>query len=158
MRRPGWRGYRWPWRPCSSRRTCGARSPSPSGSAGSAESRSAPASSGRSRPFCGTTLDKGKRKRMRRVSLVLLGGAGMLTVAGMGCDAVKNAFSPRAEIVARANDQTLTVERMGDWAGSGKQVPLDPMALSRLAHVWVDYALLAQSFASGQDLRDSATM
>jgi hypothetical protein len=95
---------------------------------------------------------------MRRVSLVLLGGAGMLMVAGAGCDAVKNAFSPRAETVARANDQTLTVERMGDWAGAGKQVPLDPMALSRLAHVWVDYALLAQSYASGQDLRDSATM
>ena len=94
---------------------------------------------------------------MRRVSLVLV-VAGMLTAASAGCDAMKNAFSPRAEIVARANDQTLTVERMGDWAGTGKQVPLDPIALSRLAHVWVDYALLAQAFASGQDLRDSATM
>ena len=91
---------------------------------------------------------------MRRVSLVLL--AGMVTLAG--CDAVRDAFSPRAEIVARANDQTLTVDRLGDWAGTGKQVPLDPMALSRLSHVWVDYALLAQSFARGEDLRDSATM
>jgi len=89
---------------------------------------------------------------MRRLSLVLL----VLTVAG--CDALRDAFSARAEIVARANGQTLTVDRLADLAASGKQVPLDPMALSRLAHVWVDYALFAQALAKGQDLRDSATM
>jgi peptidyl-prolyl cis-trans isomerase D len=89
---------------------------------------------------------------MRGSSLVLVA----LTL--VGCDAVRDAFSPRPETVARANDQTLTVERMAEWAGTGKQVPLDPLALSRLAHVWVDYALLAQTLAAGQDLRDSATM
>lgn len=89
---------------------------------------------------------------MRRLSLVFVA----LTL--VGCDALRDAFSPRPEIVARANDQTLTVERMAEWAGTGKQVPLDPLALSRLAHVWVDYALLAQALAAGQDLRDSATM
>ena len=89
---------------------------------------------------------------MRRSSLVLLA----LTL--VGCDAVRDAFSPRAETVARANDQTLSVERLAGWASSGKQVPLDPLALSRLAHVWVDYALFAEALAQGQDLRDSATM
>ena len=89
---------------------------------------------------------------MRRLSLVLL----VLSVAG--CDALRDAFSARAEIVARAEGQTLTVDRLADLAGSGKQVPLDPMALSRLAHVWVDYALFAQALAKGQDLRDSATV
>jgi parvulin-like peptidyl-prolyl cis-trans isomerase-like protein len=89
---------------------------------------------------------------MRRLSLVLL----VLTVAG--CDALRDAFSARAEIVARANGHTLTVERLAQLAGSGKQVPLDPLALGRLAHVWVDYALFAQAMAKGQDLRDSATM
>jgi peptidyl-prolyl cis-trans isomerase D len=89
---------------------------------------------------------------MRRLSLVLL----VLTLTG--CDALRDAFSARAEIVARANDQILTVERLAELAGSGKQVPLDPMALGRLAHVWVDYALFAQALAKGQDLRDSATM
>src|SRR6184192_283790 len=91
---------------------------------------------------------------MRRLSLVLLGG--VLTVAG--CDALRDAFSPRAETVARANDQTLSVERLAGWAGSGKQVPRDPQSLSRLAHVWVDYALLGQALAAGKTLRDSATM
>ena len=91
---------------------------------------------------------------MRRVSLVLLALTG-LTV--MGCDALRDAFSPRVDAVARANDQTLTVERVATWAGSSKQVPVDAMALSRLAHVWVDYALFAQALAAGKDLRDSAT-
>jgi peptidyl-prolyl cis-trans isomerase D len=89
---------------------------------------------------------------MRRLSLVLLA----FTLAG--CDALKDAFSARAEVVARANDQTLSVESLADLAGSGKQVPLDPIALGRLANVWVDYALFAQALAAGRDLRDSATM
>jgi len=89
---------------------------------------------------------------MRRLSLVFVA----LTL--VGCDALRDAFSPRPEIGARANDQTLSVERLAEWAGTGKQVPLDPLAFSRLAHVWVDYALFAQALAAGQDLRDSATM
>jgi len=89
---------------------------------------------------------------MRRLSLVLL----VFTLTG--CDALRDAFSARAEIVARANDQILTVDRMAEFAGGGKQVPLEATALNRLAHVWVDYALFAQALAQGQDLRDSATM
>ena len=89
---------------------------------------------------------------MRRLSLVLLA----FTLAG--CDALRDAFSARAEIVARAGDRTLTVERLADLAANGKQVPLDPIALDRLSHVWVDYSLFAQSLATGHDLRDSATM
>jgi peptidyl-prolyl cis-trans isomerase D len=87
---------------------------------------------------------------MRRASLLLVLGV-------MGCGALRDAFSPRAEVIARANDQTLSVERVADWAGSSKQVPLEALALSRLSHVWVDYALFAQALAAGKDLRDSAT-
>jgi len=88
---------------------------------------------------------------MRRSCLVLV-------LAIMGCGPLRDAFSPRAEVIARANDQTLSVERVADWAGSSKQVPLEALALSRLSHVWVDYALFAQALAAGKDLRDSATM
>jgi parvulin-like peptidyl-prolyl cis-trans isomerase-like protein len=90
---------------------------------------------------------------MRRSSLVLL-----LAIVGVGCGPLRDAFSPRAEVIARANDQTLSVDRVAGWAGSSKQVPLEALALSRLSHVWVDYALFAQALAAGQDLRDSATM
>src|SRR5881397_318435 len=154
MRRHGWRACRWPSRRCSSKPMCGARCRSPSGSADSAESRSAPAWSGRSRPFCGTiTVNTGKRKRMRRLSLVLLA---LTSLTLFGCDALRDAFSPRAEVVARANDQTLTVERLGGWAGESKQVPLDPMTLGRVSRYWVEYSLFAEALASVKDLRDSA--
>ena len=97
-------------------------------------------------------MSRRRGKGMRRLSLVLL------VVGIVGCDALRDAFSARAEIVARADGQTLTVERLADLAGNGKQVPLDAMSLSRLAHVWVDYALFAKALAAGQDLGDSATI
>lgn len=88
---------------------------------------------------------------MRRLGAVLL----VLTLAG--CDAMREAFSARVEVVARAGDQTLSVERIATWAGLSKQVPTTPEALSRLAHVWVDYMLFAQQVAQGKSLNDSAT-
>jgi hypothetical protein len=93
---------------------------------------------------------------MRRLSLVLL--VLMPLGGGMACNGVRDAFTPRADVVARANDQTLSVERMAGWASTSKQVPLEPLAFSRLSHIWVDYALFAQALAKGQNLRDSATM
>jgi len=90
---------------------------------------------------------------MRRVSLVLLALTAMTL---FGCDALRDAFSPRADVVARANDQTLTVERLAGWAGQSKQVPLDPLTLGRVSRYWVEYTLFAEALASGKDLRDSA--
>ncbi|MGH7607861.1 MAG: hypothetical protein ACREME_11030, partial [Gemmatimonadales bacterium] len=87
-----------------------------------------------------------------------MAGAAVAVVLTTGCDALRDAFSPRAEIAARANAQTLSVVRLGDLAGNAKQLPLEARAVSRLASVWVDYALLAQALAANEDLRDSATM
>src|SRR6267154_1479767 len=156
MRRRDWRDSRWRSRRCSSKQTCGAPCRSRSGSAGSAENQSAPAWSGRSRPFCGIiTVLKKEGKRMRRTRLVLLA---LVSVTLTGCTALRDAFSPRANSVARANDQTLTVERLANWAGQSKQVPLDPLTLSRVSRYWVEYTLFAEALASGKDLRDSATV
>src|SRR2546425_437598 len=92
---------------------------------------------------------------MRRLSLVLLA---LTSITLFGCDALRDAFSPRADVVARANDQTLTVERLAGWAGQSKQVPLDPLTLGRVSRYWVEYTLFAEALASGKDLRDSATV
>src|SRR5260370_219849 len=62
---------------------------------------------------------------MRRVSLVLLA---LTSLTLFGCDALRDAFSPRADVVARANDQTLTVERLAARAGQSKKGPLAPPA------------------------------
>src|SRR5207249_1331903 len=75
----------------------------------------------------------------------------------LGCGALRDAFSSRADIVARANDQTLTVEQLADWAGANRDLPLDPLTLARVSHAWVDYTLFAEALAGGKDLRDSAT-
>ena len=87
---------------------------------------------------------------MRRVSLVLL-ALTSLTLAG--CDALRDAFSPRANLVARANDQTLTVEQLAGWAGPSKQVPLDPVTLSRVSRYWVEYTLTSPKLGGGQEAR-----
>src|SRR5256714_10122542 len=91
---------------------------------------------------------------MRRMRLVLLA---LISLPLAGCAALRDAFSPRANSVARANDQTLTVERLAGWAGQSKQVPLDPMTLSRVSRYWVEYTLFAGALAAGKNLRDSAT-
>src|SRR5436309_3996562 len=91
---------------------------------------------------------------MRRLSLVLV----VPTLAMLaGCNALRDAFSSRADVVARANDQTLTVEQLADWAGANRDLPLDPLTLARVSHAWVDYTLFAEALAGGKDLRDSAT-
>ena len=92
---------------------------------------------------------------MRRMRLVLLA---LISLTLAGCAALRDAFSPRANSVARANDQTLTVERLANWAGQSKQVPLDPLTLSRVSRYWVEYTLFAEALASGKDMRDSATV
>jgi peptidyl-prolyl cis-trans isomerase D len=81
-----------------------------------------------------------------------------MTVSLAGCDALRDAFSARPDVVARANDQTLSVERLATLTGGSKQVPIDPLTLGRLSQAWVDYALFVQAVAAGQDLRDSATV
>jgi len=87
---------------------------------------------------------------MRGFSLVLL--SALLA----GCGAVRDAFTTRAEVVARANDQALSVERLAAWTSTSKQVPLEALAFNRVSHVWVDYALFAEALATGQNLHDSA--
>src|SRR5436309_14691436 len=118
---------------------CGARCRFPSGSAGSAESRSAPVWSGRSRPFCGTiTINEERGRGMRGFSLVVL------SILLVGCGAMRDAFTPRAEVVARANDHALSVERLVAWTSGSIQVPLDALAFNRVSDVLVDYEWLAK--------------
>src|SRR2546428_13966289 len=92
---------------------------------------------------------------MRRVSLVLLALTAMTL---FGCDALRDAFSPRADVVARANDRTLTVERLAGWAGQSKQVPLDPLSPGGVPRSWGEDTPFAEALGFGKGLRDSATV
>src|SRR3989454_10282944 len=90
---------------------------------------------------------------MRRSSLVVVA----LTLTLAGCDALRDAFSSRADVVARANGQTLTVDRLAGWAGANRDLPLDPQTLGRVSPAGVDSPLFAEALAGGKDLHDSAT-
>ena len=72
-----------------------------------------------------------------------------VTVAG--CDALRDAFSARAEVVARANGQNLTVDRLADLAGNGKQVPLDTEA-RRVAGRFILTAVARENLGESYDL------
>jgi hypothetical protein len=84
----------------------------------------------------------------------LLVGSLLLTL--VGCDALRDAFSGRVDAAARADRQVLTVDRLAEWAGHGKQVPLQQEALYRLCKVWIDYTLFADAVAADRPLGDSA--
>ena len=62
---------------------------------------------------------------MRRLVLVL----GVAALAA--CEPLKDAFTARADVAARAAGQALTVERLSQLAGLSKQVPLQAEALAR---------------------------
>lgn len=89
---------------------------------------------------------------MRRLVMVL-GLAGLAA-----CEPLKEAFTARPDVVARAQGEALTVERLSQLAGLSKQVPLQPEAMRRLAGVWVDYTLFGAAIAEGRALDDSATL
>src|SRR5439155_17330808 len=81
--------------------------------------------------------------RMRRCAILLV------AFAAAGCGSLKDAFSTHPAAAARAGDQTLTVERLAELAARVKQMPLQTDNLTRLADVWIDYALFGQALAAG---------
>ncbi|MGH9260480.1 MAG: hypothetical protein ACRD08_11375, partial [Acidimicrobiales bacterium] len=62
---------------------------------------------------------------------------GILVLTVAGCDAMRDAFSTRATVAARAAGQTLTSERLAQIAALGKRIPLETGPVTALAGVWV---------------------
>ena len=89
---------------------------------------------------------------MRRCAILLL------AFAAAGCGSLKDAFSTHPAEAARAGDQLLTVERLAELAARVKGMPLQGDNLTRLADVWIDYALFGQALAVGQRFDDTATL
>src|SRR2546426_7983529 len=85
---------------------------------------------------------------MRRLSLVL---PALTSLTLFGCNALRDAFSSRADVVARANGQTLTVERLGGWAGGSKEGPPGPMSLTPVSRCRGGDSPLAGAAAARQE-------
>lgn len=73
-----------------------------------------------------------------------------------GCQ-LRDVFSARADVAAEAGTAELESERLGTILATPKQMQPNREAAEFLANLWVDYALLAQAVARGEDLSDSAT-
>jgi hypothetical protein len=74
----------------------------------------------------------------------------------VACGSLRDAFSAHAADAATAAGQSLPAEQLAGWASQVKGMPLQADNLSRLAGIWVNYTLFANTLASGKPLDDSA--
>ncbi len=89
--------------------------------------------------------------------LSVLGSLALSVALFAGCN-LRDAFSAHVEVVARAGEQELTVDRLGEVIAQGRSVPLRRDVVERMARLWVDYSLFAQRIAEGDSLLDSLSV
>lgn len=77
--------------------------------------------------------------------------ASALTI--VACDGLKSAFTAHVDVVARAEDQELTVTRFGELLGKSR-VPLQKNIAENVAQLWVSYHLLGKAAANSDSLSD----
>ena len=73
----------------------------------------------------------------------------------LGC---RDAFTTNVDVVARAGDAELTVDRLAEIFAQGKALAVQRNVIERFARLWVDYSLFAQRSVAGDSLLDSATV
>lgn len=86
---------------------------------------------------------------MKNARIVAL--AALALVAG--CEGLKEAMTAHVDVVARAESQELSVQRLADLMGKS-QVPLSKPVAEQIAYVWVSYQLLGKAAADGDSLAD----
>lgn len=74
-------------------------------------------------------------------------------VSVTACEGLKEAMTAHVDVVARAESQELSVQRLADLMG-GSQVPLAKPVAEQIASVWVSYQLLGKAAAEGDSLTD----
>lgn len=75
-------------------------------------------------------------------------------VSVTACEGLKEAMTAHVDVVAKAEKQELSVQRLADMMG-GSQVPLSKPVAEQIAYVWVSYQLLAKAAAEGDSLADA---
>ena len=86
---------------------------------------------------------------MKKFALAALGAALLVT----GCDSLKDAFSAHVDVVAKANDQELTITRLANLMGSSK-APLRKDVANAIVDAWVNYHLVAEAAVNNDSLKD----
>jgi peptidyl-prolyl cis-trans isomerase D len=87
---------------------------------------------------------------MKKIALAAIGAALIAT----GCDSLKDAFSAHVDVVAKANDQQLTITRLANLMG-GSKAPLRKDVANAIVDAWVNYQLVAEAAANNDSLNDN---
>jgi parvulin-like peptidyl-prolyl isomerase len=88
-------------------------------------------------------------------SQILLGTAALASTI-VACDGLKEAFTAHVDVVAKAEGQELSTERLATLLGNS-QIPVRKDVAGTVADFWVSYQLLGYAGAHGDTLADSAT-
>jgi peptidyl-prolyl cis-trans isomerase D len=75
-------------------------------------------------------------------------------VSVTACEGLKEAMTAHVDVVARAEKQELSVQRLADMMGRS-QVPLSKPVAEQVAEVWVSYQLLAKAASVGDSMTDT---
>ena len=87
---------------------------------------------------------------MKKLALAAIAAALIAT----GCDSLKDAFSAHVDVVAKANDQQLTITRLANLMG-GSKAPLRKDVANAIVDAWVNYQLVAEAAANNDSLKDT---
>ena len=87
---------------------------------------------------------------MSRLRLSALAALVLVTA----CEGLKEAMTAHVDVVARAEKQELSVQRLADMMG-GSQIPLNKQVAEQVASVWVSYQLLAKAASVGDSMTDT---
>ena len=87
---------------------------------------------------------------MSKVRLAAL--AALVSVSA--CEGLKEAMTAHVDVVAKAEKQELSVQRLADMMGKS-QLPLGKPVAEQVAYVWVSYQLLGKAAAAGDSLVDT---
>jgi hypothetical protein len=75
-------------------------------------------------------------------------------VSVTACEGLKEAMTAHVDVVARAEKQELSVQRLADMMGNS-QLPLAKPVAEQIAYVWVSYQLLAKAAATADSMVDT---
>ena len=87
-------------------------------------------------------------------SLIAVVAAGFTLVA---CEGFKEALTAHVDVAARAENQELSVERLGEMIGK-TDFPISTEFARTVSGLWVDYQLLGHAAAAGDSLKDTTRL
>jgi parvulin-like peptidyl-prolyl cis-trans isomerase-like protein len=87
-------------------------------------------------------------------SLIAVVAAGFTLAA---CEGFKEALTAHVDVAARAENQELSVERLGEMIGK-TDFPISTEFARTVSGLWVDYQLLGHAAAAGDSLKDTTRL